>query len=312
MNPQHKKLRICFMGTAAFALPTMKAVAAAEEVIAVITQPDRPKGRGREVAQTPVKQLALQLGLPIMQPERVKDPLFLAQLAELKPDLIVVAAFGQILPAALLAIPPMGCINVHPSLLPKYRGAAPFQWAIIKGETRTGVSIYMMDPGMDTGPLLMAREVEIAEAETAEELGERLAEIGGELITEVINGLKAGTLKPKPQEEKGVSYAPLFKKEDGLIPWQEPASQIRNRIRGMVPWPVAYTLWQGRMLKVYKARIGQGSGLPGEIISLDSGIEVACGEGSIVIEELQIEGGKRIRCAEFCRGHRLTVGERLG
>ena len=312
MNPQHKKLRICFMGTAAFALPTMKAVAAAEEVIAVITQPDRPKGRGREVAQTPVKQLALQLGLPLMQPERVKDSLFLAQLAELKPDLIVVAAFGQILPPPLLAIPPLGCINCHPSLLPKYRGAAPFQWAIIKGETRTGVSIYLMDPGMDTGPILLQREVEIGSAETAEELGERLAEIGGELITEVINGLKAGTLKPRPQEEKEASYAPLFKKEDGLIPWQEPASQIRNRIRGMVPWPVAYTLWQGRMLKVYKARIGQGSGLPGEIISLDGGIEVACGQGSLVIEELQIEGGKRIRCAEFCRGHRLTVGERLG
>jgi methionyl-tRNA formyltransferase len=312
MNPQQKKLRICFMGTAAFALPTMKAVVANEEVVAVVTQPDRPKGRGRAVAQTPVKALALSLGLPVLQPERVKDPLFLAQLAGLKPDLIVVAAFGQLLPPALLDTPPLGCINVHPSLLPKYRGAAPFQWAVIRGETRTGVSIYMMDPGMDTGPLLMTREVEIAEAETAEELGERLAEIGGELITEVINGLKAGTLKPVPQEEKGASYAPLFKKEDGLIPWQEPAIEIRNRIRGMVPWPVAYTVWQGRMLKIYKARIGSGSGLPGEIISLDRGIEVACGSGSIFIEELQIEGGKRIRCAEFCLGHRLTLGERLG
>lgn len=312
MNPQQKKLRIVFMGTAAFALPTMKAVAAAEELVAVVTQPDRPKGRGREVAQTPVKALALDLGLPVLQPERVKDPPFLSQLARLQPELIVVAAFGQILPAALLDIPSLGCVNVHPSLLPKYRGAAPINWAIIKGETRTGVSIYLMDKGMDTGAILMTREVEIAEAETAEELGERLSGIGGGLIKEVINGLKAGTLKPKPQDEKAASYAPFFKKVDGLIPWQEPASQIRNRIRGMVPWPVAYAAWQGKMLKVYKGRIGTGSGTPGEIISLDSGIEVACGEGSIFIEELQIEGGKRIRCAEFCRGHRLTLGERLG
>jgi methionyl-tRNA formyltransferase len=312
MNPPDKKLRIVFMGTAAFALPTMKAVINAEEVVAIVTQPDRPQGRGREVAPPPVKALALDLGLPVLQPERVKDSLFIAQLAELRPELIVVAAFGQILPQALLDIPPRGCINVHPSLLPKYRGAAPFQWAIIKGETRTGVSIYLMDQGMDTGPLLMNREVEIAEAETAEELGERLAVIGGELMKEVIRGLKAGTLKPVPQDEKDVSYAPLFKKTDGLIPWQERTSQIRNRIRGMVPWPVAYTMWQGKQIKIYRGRIGEGSGTPGEIISLDSGIEVACGTGSIFIEELQIEGGRRIRCAEFCRGHRLTLGERLG
>jgi len=312
MNPQPKKLRICFMGTAAFALPTMQAVVAAEEVVAVVTQPDRPQGRGREVAPPLVKARALDLGLPILQPERVKDPLFIAQLAELRPELIVVAAFGQILPAAVLDLPPLGCVNVHPSLLPKYRGAAPFQWAIIKGETRTGVSVYRMDQGMDTGPLLLTREVEIAEAETSEELGQRLAVIGGELVVEAIKGLKQGTLKPVPQDEKGVSYAPLFKKADGLIPWQEAADQIRNRIRGMVPWPVAYTAWQGKMLKVYKGKTGGGSGTPGEIISLDIGIEVACGTGSIVIEELQIEGGKRIGWKEFCRGHRLTRGERLG
>jgi len=300
------------MGTAAFALPTLQAVVAAEEVVAVVTQPDRPRGRGREVAPPPVKALALRLGLPIMQPERVKDPLFLAQLAELRPELIVVAAFGQILPPAILDLPPLGCVNVHPSLLPKYRGAAPFQRAIIMGETRTGVSVYRMDQGMDTGPLLLTREVAIAEAETAEELGDRLAEIGGELVVEAINGLKAGTLKPTPQDEKGASYAPLFKKTDGLIPWREAAVQIRNRIRGMVPWPVAYTMWRGKMLKVYSGRIGGGSGTPGEIISLDSGIEVASGTGSIIIEELQIEGGKRIGWAEFVRGHRLTRGERLG
>jgi methionyl-tRNA formyltransferase len=300
------------MGTAVFALPTLQAVVAAEEVVAVVTQPDRPQGRGREVAPPLVKARALDLGLPVLQPERVKEPLFLAQLAELKPELIVVAAFGQILPPVILDLPPMGCVNVHPSLLPKYRGAAPFQWAIIKGESRTGVSVYRMDQGMDTGPLLLTREVEIGEDETAEELGKRLAEIGGELVVEAIKGLKQGTLKPQPQDEQGASYAPLFKKTDGLIPWQEDAAQIRNRIRGMVPWPVAYTMWQGKQIKIYRARIGKGIGTPGEIISLDSGIEVASGKGSIFIEELQIEGGRRIRCDEFCRGHRLTVGERLG
>jgi methionyl-tRNA formyltransferase len=312
MNPQPKKLRICFMGTAAFALPTLQAVVAAEEVIAVVTQPDRPQGRGREVAPPPVKALALSLGLPVLQPERVKDPLFLSQLADLRPELIVVAAFGQILPPAILDFPPLGCVNVHPSLLPKYRGAAPFQMAIIKGETRTGVSVYRMDQGMDTGPLLLTREVEIGADETAEELGKRLAEIGGALVVEAIKGLKQGTLKPRPQDEQGASYAPLFKKTDGLIPWQESAHQIRNRIRGMVPWPVAYTMWQGKQIKIYRGKIGEGTGTPGEIISLDRGIEVSSGTGSIFIEELQIEGGKRIRCDEFCRGHRLIVGERLG
>jgi len=300
------------MGTAAFAIPTLKTVAAAEEVVAIVTQPDRPRGRGREVTPPPVKAHALDLGLPVLQPERVKDPLFLAQLAELQPELIVVAAFGQILPAALLALPPLGCVNVHPSLLPKYRGAAPFQWAVIRGETLTGVTTYLMDSGMDTGAILLTREVEIADAETAEELGERLAKIGGELVVEAIRGLKQGTLKPKPQDEQGASYAPLLKKTDGLIPWQEAASQIRNRIRGMVPWPVAYTMWQGKQMKIYRSRVGSGSGKPGEIIAVERGLEVACGTGSIFIDELQLEGGKRINGDAFTRGHRLIVGERLG
>jgi methionyl-tRNA formyltransferase len=300
------------MGTAAFALPTMQAVAVAEEVVAVATQPDRPQGRGREVAETPVKTLALDLGLPVLQPERVKDPLFIAELQELAPELIVVAAFGQILPPAILDLPTLGCVNVHPSLLPKYRGAAPINWAIIKGESRTGVSVYRMDRGMDTGPLLLTREVEIGQDETAEELGKRLAAIGAELVVEAIKGLKQGTLKPRPQDEQGASYAPLFKKADGLIPWQESALQIRDRIRGMQPWPIAYTMWKEKQIKIFRGRIGEGTGTPGEIISLDRGIEVASGTGSIFIEELQIEGGRRIRCDEFCRGHRLTIGERLG
>jgi len=312
MNSPQKKLRTVFMGTAAFALPTMQAVVAAEEVVAIVTQPDRPRGRGREIAPTPVKERARDLGVPVLQPERVKDPLFIAQLGEMGPELIVVAAFGQILPPPVLDLPRLGCVNVHPSLLPKYRGAAPINWAIIKGETRTGVSTYLMDKGMDTGAILLIREVGIGDAETVEELGERLAEIGGELVVEAIKGLKEGTVRAMPQDEQGASYAPLLKKADGLIPWEEAAGRIRDRIRGMVPWPVAYTMWAGKMIKIYRGSIGDGTGAPGEIISLDRGIEVACGTGSIFIEELQVEGGKRLGWDAFVRGHRLDAGDRLG
>jgi methionyl-tRNA formyltransferase len=310
MNPLNKKLRVIFMGTAAFALPTLRVLVDAEEVIAIVTQPDRPRGRGRKLAPPPAKELAL--ALRVLQPERVKESSVIAQLEELKPDLIVVAAFGQILPPAILGIPPLGCINVHPSLLPKYRGAAPINWAIINGETRTGVTTYYMDEGMDTGPILLVREVEINEDETAQELGERLAEIGGELLVETLRGLKEGTLQPSPQDEQGASYAPLLKKTDGLIKWEEEAGWIRNQIRGMVPWPTAYTVWRDKRIKIFRVKAEDGKGTPGEIISLDKGLEVACGTGSLFIEELQLEGGKKMGWKEFTRGHQLTPGERVG
>jgi len=312
MNPLNKKLRVIFMGTAAFSLPTLRALVEAKEVIAVVTQPDRPRGRGRKLAPPPAKELALDLGLQVMQPERVKEPPVIAQLEKLKPDLIVVAAFGQILPPAVLGIPPLGCINVHPSLLPKYRGAAPINWAIINGETQTGVTTYFMDEGMDTGAVLLVREVEIGADETAEELGERLAAIGGELARETIQGLKEQSLHPTPQDEKGASYAPLLKKSDGLIQWEEAAGQIRNQIRGMGPWPTAYTVWGAKRIKVFRASTGKGTGAPGKIISLEGGIEVACGKGSLIIEELQLEGSKKMGWEEFTRGHRLTLGENFG
>lgn len=306
------KLRAVFMGTAPFALPTVRALRDAEEVIAVVTQPDRPRGRGREVAPPPVKEFALTLGLPILQPERVKEPSFIAQLEGLRPDVIVVAAFGQILPPAVLDVPRLGCVNVHPSLLPKYRGAAPINWAIINGESKTGVTTYLMDEGMDTGAVLLVREVEIGADETAQELGERLAHVGGDLVVEAVRGLKQGILHPVPQDAKGASYAPLLKKADGLIQWEEEAGRIRNRIRGMVPWPGAYTVWGDKRIKVFRAKAGNGTGAPGEIISLGGGFEVACGKGSLLIEEVQMEGGKRMGWEEFTRGHRLTQGERLG
>jgi methionyl-tRNA formyltransferase len=306
------KLRAVFMGTSSFALPTLRALSDAEEVIAVITQPDRPRGRGQEVAPPPAKELAGDLGLQLLQPERVKDPHFITQLEGLRPDVIVVAAFGQILPPAVLEIPPLGCVNVHPSLLPKYRGAAPINWAIINGEPKTGVTTYLMDNGMDTGAILLTREVEIGPDETAQELGEQLAEIGGELAVETIEGLKEKSLQPIPQDEKGASYAPLLKKADGLIQWEEAADQIRNRIRGLVPWPVAFTWWRRKRMKLFRGRTGDGTGAPGEVTSTDKGLEVACGKDSLFIEQLQLEGGRRMGWEEFVRGHQLTLGERLG
>ena len=312
MNSSARKLRAVFMGTAPFSLPTLRSLADTEEVIAVITQPDRPRGRGQEVAPPPAKGLALDLGLPVLQPERVKDPHFIAQLEALKPDVIVVAAFGQILPPAVLDLTPLGCINVHPSLLPKYRGAAPINWAIIDGEPKTGVTTYLMDEGMDTGAILLAREVEIGADETAQELGEQLAALGGELAKETIQGLKEKGLQPTPQDEKEATYAPLLKKEDGLIHWEEAADRIRNQIRGMLPWPVAFTWWKGKRMKLFRGRTGDGAGALGEIISAEGGFEVACGTGSLFIEELQLEGGRKMGWEEFTRGHQLTPGERLG
>ena len=312
MNSSARKLRAVFMGTAPFALPTLRSLADTEEVIAVITQPDRPRGRGQEVAPPPAKELALDLGLKILQPERVKDPHFIAQLEELKIDVIVVAAFGQILPPAILGMPPLGCINVHPSLLPKYRGAAPINWTIINGESKTGVTTYLMDEGMDTGPILLSRQVEIKEDDTAEELGEQLAALGGDLAQETVQGLKEKGLQPIPQDEKGATYAPLLKKADGLIQWEAATDRIRNQIRGMLPWPVAFTWLKGKRMKLFRGRTGDGAGAPGEITSLEGGIEVACGTGSLVIEELQLEGGKKMGWKEFSRGHQLTPGEKLG
>ena len=306
-----KKLRVVFMGSSPFSLPALKALAHSEEVVTVVTQPDRPRGRGRKVSSLPVKEIAIEFGLSFLQPERVRDPEFITVLRKKRPELIVVAAFGQILPLAILGIPPLGCVNIHPSLLPKYRGAAPINWAIINGETRTGITTYLMDEGMDTGDILLTKEVEIGPDETAQGLGVRLATTGAELLLETLRRLKAGNVHPTPQDSEGVSFAPILKKEDGLIPWEKTAHQIRNQIRGMIPWPVAFTFLREKRLRIYRGMIGNGKSSPGEIISLNGGIEVACGERSLFIEELQLEGGVKMGWKEFVRGHRLTLGERM-
>lgn len=306
--PNPKRLRALFMGTPDFALPSFEALAESEEILAVVTQPDRPKGRGEVLTPPPIKLAALKRSLPVLQPERIrKDPAFIQHLSELAPDLIVVVAFGQILPESVLKIPRLGCINVHASLLPKYRGAAPIQWAIIRGEQETGVTTMQMDVGMDTGPMLLRHSVPIAPDETAATLAPRLAKLGASVLIDTLSLLKEGALTPVAQDPSDATLAPLLKKEDGLIRWEESAEAIFNRARGVEPWPGTTTFYQGKRWKIIRLQIGsrEGSGgQPGEILRLsEKGLEVAAGMGYILINELQPEGGRRMTAQEYAAGH---------
>ncbi len=319
MPLERKRVKAVFMGTPAFALPSFEAVANSEEVIAVVTQPDRPSGRGMILTPSAVKQAAINRKLPIYQPERIrKDMGFIKTLSDLAPDMIIVVAFGQILPESVLAIPPLGCINLHASLLPRYRGAAPIQWALIRGEKTTGVASMKMDAGMDTGPILLQKEVAIGDAETATELSLRLSHIGAEVLVETIKQLKIDKLLPTPQPVEGVTLAPLLKKEDGAIQWQESAEEIFNRYRGVFAWP-GTTMFhaQGRnadceRLKIVSLKIGAREGkwgAPGELLRVsDKGLEVAAGIGYIIIIRLKLSGGKEISSAEYAASHHLLPG----
>jgi len=314
------------MGTAELSCPSLEMLAREFSVAAVVTQPDKPKGRDLKLTPSPVKVLAQKLNLPVLQPAKARDENFIARLRELKPDLIVVAAYGQILPQAILDLPPHGCLNVHPSLLPKYRGAAPIQWAIANGDTETGVAIMKMDAGLDTGPVLAMRRTPILPADDSQVLHDRLARLGAELLVETIPGYIAGKIQPRPQPAQGVIYAAKIKKEDGEIDWHWPARKIFNRLRAFTPWPGAFTSWssssglsssrdtlkrelQPRLLKLWKAEVVEQCGNAGEILSADkSGILVGCGEGSLRILELQPEGGRRMSAVEFLAGHALRAG----
>lgn len=309
-----KKLKVVFMGTPAFAVPTLKAlIESGCEIKAVVTQPDRPAGRGRKITVSPVKALALSEGLALFQPERVKAKAFISELEMLSPDVIVVVAFGRILPKVILDIPPLGCINVHASLLPAYRGAAPVNWAVIQGESVTGVTTMVMDEGLDTGDILLKEEVEIGPFDDAATLYERLSVIGAKLLVRTLEGLMENILIPQKQDDASVSYAPMLKKEDGLIDWSESANNIVNRIRGLLPWPVAQTTLRGRKLKIFAAKRSMGSGTPGTVLNAnEDGVDIAAGEGSLSLVELQIEGKKRMKAGEFLRGFRVEVGERFG
>uniref|UniRef100_C6E0A7 Methionyl-tRNA formyltransferase n=1 Tax=Geobacter sp. (strain M21) TaxID=443144 RepID=C6E0A7_GEOSM len=307
-------MRIVFMGTPEFACPTLRTlIERGEKVVAVVTQPDRPKGRGQQTLPPPVKVVAEEHGIPVLQPVKVRLPESIEEIRGLNPDLIVVIAFGQILPKALLDIPRYGCINVHASLLPRYRGAAPLNWCIINGETETGVTTMMMDVGLDTGDMLLKRSTPIGADEDTQSLHDRMSQLGAELLAETLDRLARGELVPEKQDDALTCYAPMMKKEDGVIDWSRDAQAIKNQVRGMTPWPGAYSFLDDKLLKVFRVQTASGSGAPGEILSLGrDGIEVACGTGSLVISELQLEGKKRLPAGDFLAGYKLQTGGLLG
>jgi methionyl-tRNA formyltransferase len=309
-------LKVLFLGTAEFACPTLEALLASpHEVIGVVTQPDRPKGRGQKTIATPVKSLAQKAGLPVHQPEKIRDPAFLKILESIKPEIMVVVAYGQILSAPVLAVPARGCVNVHGSLLPKYRGAAPIVRAILAGETRTGITTMFMDPGMDTGPILLTGETEIGEEDTAGTLHDRLARVGAHLLLRTLEGLETNTITPKPQDHSRATLAPKIEKEEARIRWTAPARQTFNQIRAFDPWPGAFTLLAGRILKLFRPRLIEGGAQepPGTIVRAShEGLRVAASQGYLLVREAQMESRPRMRVSDFLRGNPLASGERLG
>ena len=307
-------LRIIFMGTPEFACPTLqKLIDRDEEVVAVITQPDRPKGRGQQTLPPPVKVLAERHGIPVMQPVKVRVPEVVERIRELAPDLIVVVAFGQILPKGLLEIPKYGCINVHASLLPRWRGAAPLNWSIISGDSETGVTTMLMDVGLDTGDMLLKKATPIDPDENTQTLHDRLSVIGAEALSETIDLLKAGNLVREKQDDTLSCYASMLKKEDGLVDWNKEPQVIKNLVRGMTPWPGAFSFLDGRMLKIYRVRTAGGAGEPGSVINAGrEGLEIACAGGSIIVDELQLEGKKRLPAKDFLAGFKIEPGTILG
>jgi methionyl-tRNA formyltransferase len=307
-------VRLAFLGTPAFAVPTLdRLVERGHQVLAVVTQPDRPKGRGQTLAPPPVKEAALRLGLPVYQPERVKRTEAVEYLRALAPEAMVVVGYGQIIPQSILDIPPLGILNVHASLLPKYRGAGPIQWSIVNGETVTGVTIMRIDAGLDTGPMLIKAETAIGADETAVELGRRLSVMGADLLVEALDAFAAGRIVPQPQDNAQATYAPMLKKEDGRIEWTRSAAQIHNQVRGMQPWPGAYSTFRGAALHVWRARpteIAAGRP-PGALVRIKPPT-VACGAGALELVEVQMEGRKRMSGADFSNGQRLVENEIMG
>jgi methionyl-tRNA formyltransferase len=311
-------MRVVFLGSGAFAIPSLEAlIDAGQEVVALVTQPDRESGRGQALAPPKVKPVAERRGVPVLQLPRVRAPEAQAALRELRPELQVVVAFGQILPRAVIEIAPRGTVNLHASLLPRLRGAAPIQWAIANGDAETGVTTMQIDEGLDTGPLLLARALPIGPDETAAELEPRLARLGGELLVETLAGLERGALQPVPQDASRATHARLLKKEDGRVDWSLPARAIACRARGFHPWPGAFTRHAGRLVKLLRVREATpvtGSAEPGEVLRVaPAGIAVACGaQTTLLLEEVQPESRRAMRAGEWAQGARLLAGERLG
>ena len=309
-------MRVIFMGTPDFAVGTLQAIKeAGHEIAAVVTQPDKPVGRGKELRMPPVKEKALEYGLKVYQPEKVRVPEFVEVLRDLKPDVIVVVAFGQLLPESILTLPKFGCVNVHASLLPRYRGAAPIQWAVINGDEETGVTTMQMDKGLDTGDILMVKKYRLLPEETGGSLFDRLSILGAELLTDTLKGLEEGTVTGVKQQGES-DYAPKLDKTTGKIDFTQPAAVIERLIRGLNPWPTAYTFYKGKSLKLWSAELADTPATdikPGCIyeVTKDS-FTVMCGDGGLVIKELQLEGKKRMDTASFLRGMRIAEGEFLG
>ncbi|HYA23090.1 MAG TPA: methionyl-tRNA formyltransferase [Terriglobales bacterium] len=308
-------LELVFCGTPAFAVPTLeKLLEAGFPVSLVVTQPDRPRGRGMELASSPVKQRAIQFGLPVAQPERIKDnEEFRARLADIQPDAIIVVGYGRLIPQWMIDLPRFGNINLHASLLPKYRGAAPIQWAIARGETVTGVTTMRIDAGLDTGDILLQREVPIAPEDSAETLAPRLAAIGADLMIETLQGLAAGTVSPRAQDDNQATLAPTLKKEDGWTDFHRAAQEIWNRLRGFQPWPGAFTSFRSKNLNVWEARLAEAQTGPGELVVENNRLIVGCGQSSALeLLVVQPEGRKRMSARDFIQGYKPRTGEFLG
>ena len=310
-------MKIVFMGTPDYAATALEAILqAGYEVTGVVCQPDKPKGRSGALSACPVKECALKYNLPVFQPERIKRPEAVAELKKFPADVFVVAAFGQILSEEILTMPKYGCINIHASLLPKYRGAAPIQWCIVDGEKETGVTIMQMDAGIDTGDILFTKKVAITEEETGGSLFDKLSQAGAELIVEALPKIEAGEVSPVKQDEARSNYARMLKKEDGQINWNRPAEEIGRLVRGMDPWPSAFTYYRGKQFKIWKAQAVDGGTeglLPGTIAQIEKqGIWIACGSGMLQVTEAQMEGKKRMSAADLMNGRTLEMNERLG
>jgi methionyl-tRNA formyltransferase len=296
-------------------VPTLRAlIGGPDAVVGVVCQPDKPSGRGQQLQAPPVKRVAAEHQLPLAQPVKVKTAELPALLRSWQPDLAVVAAYGRILPPAVLDLPPLGCINVHASLLPAYRGAAPIQWALLRGETTTGVTIMRMNERMDEGDMLLQRSAPIAPDETCGALQQRLAILGAAALMDTLAALHAGTVHARPQDHAAASYAPMIRKQDGAIDWADAAAAIANRVRAFNPWPSAFTMRQGRLIKVHRAHAVAGSSerLPGTVLGVGDVIRVATGHGVLAIEELQLEGKRALPASAFARGGAIAIGDRLG
>ncbi len=310
-------LRIVFMGSPDFAVPALEQVIEHHRVVLVVTRPDKPKGRGKRVVSPPVKVVAEAAGVPVAQPKSVKGKKFRARLAEVSADVGVVVAYGKILPPAVLEAFPHGCLNIHASLLPKYRGAAPIQWALIEGETETGVTIMRLDEGMDTGPALLERRVPISPEDNAGTLSERLSALGAEMLLEALERIENGSAVFREQKHDAATYAPMLAKEDGIVDWNQAAEAVANRIRGVDPWPGAVTTLDGQPLKLFAASLTPGDDAndaePGQVVAVDEqGLHIACRQGVCVVSEVQAAGRKRMAARAFVAGRPIPVGTRLG